>query len=146
MKAGWRDGAMAGCTAAPVIPSERVARVEGSWRCPTSGEPSRPRAIPPSRPRAISPSRPEGVTLVELLVVLVLFAIIAGTTGVALRRNPPPADDVAHSRAQLRRQAIRSGEPVTTRDSLGYPIRFLPDGRAVGAGMDALTGRTRAPR
>ncbi len=150
MRAEWWKGRRA-----EVIPSERVARVEGSWYRATDGDPStrdhrslagddwrrtfRLSAFPPL-------PRPKGATLIELLVVLVILGIIAGTTGAALRQRPRGTGASAQSLERQRRLAIRSGQAVTTRDSLGRTIRFLPDGRATGPGIDPLTGRPRGAR
>jgi prepilin-type N-terminal cleavage/methylation domain-containing protein len=77
-----------------------------------------------------------GVTLVELLVVLALLGLVLGVGGLALAslREPRESDRLREMR-RARAQAIRSGAPVRTGSVL-----FLPDGRAVGTGVDALTG------
>ena len=78
-----------------------------------------------------------GVTLVELLVVLTVLSVILGVTGLALGtlRTPRETELVLELR-QARAAAIRSGVPRTTHHAL-----FHPDGRAVGPGVDLLTGR-----
>lgn len=84
----------------------------------------------------------QGVTLVELLVVLVILAILGSVSGAALwSLKVPPAGS---SRALLdaaHRRAIRLGIPqsVVLADSLP-PVRFLPDGQAVGVHMLPLLG------
>lgn len=87
-----------------------------------------------------------GVTLIELLVVLLLLGIMAGVSGLALgalrKAEVPPWRQIA---SQARREAIESGRPVTARDSTDstgtdHAALFLPDGRAVGWGVDPLTG------
>jgi len=81
--------------------------------------------------------RASGVTLLELLVVVTVLAVVLGVTGLSLGtlrapRESARARDLRHARAQ----AIQSGASRTTHD-----VRFLPDGRAVGPGVDLLTGR-----
>ena len=80
----------------------------------------------------------------ELLVVLTLMALSATLASVAFQPgtgNPVP--DVTRS---ARAEAIRSGGAVTRillADSLGegpQVLRFLPDGRVIGPGVDPLTG------
>jgi prepilin-type N-terminal cleavage/methylation domain-containing protein len=95
--------------------------------------------------------RSSGVTMLELLVVLTILGLILGVSGLALAslRAPREAAFVrvlheAHARA------IRTGRPVLVMlDSSPAPserptdrpsVRFLPDGRAVGPGLDPLTG------
>ncbi len=77
-----------------------------------------------------------GVTLVELLVVLAVLGVILGVSGLALAtlHMPRETDLVLELRA-ARTQAIRTGAPRTT-----HHARFLPDGRAIGPGVDPLTG------
>lgn len=81
-----------------------------------------------------------GVTLVELLVVLVLLGVltsVAALSVVSLRPTPQAArlDSLRSARAQ----AIRTGVPVMlTLDSVS--VRFLPDGRVIGGPLDPLTG------
>jgi hypothetical protein len=41
---------------------------------------------------------------------------------------------------RARAAAIRSGMAVTVSDDDGSAVRFLPDGRALGAGVDPFTG------
>jgi prepilin-type N-terminal cleavage/methylation domain-containing protein len=85
-----------------------------------------------------------GVTLVELLVVIAILGLIVGVSGVAFTslQAPRPSE---RTRAMLaaRAQAIREGRPVAF--VFGGPrVRpsalFLPDGRAIGTGVDPLTG------
>lgn len=83
----------------------------------------------------------------ELLVVLVILGFIASVSafGVAGLRLPE-SGKVTASVDQARAEAIRSGRTVTIRllvtpDSAPRVLRFLPDGRAVGEGLDPLTGR-----
>lgn len=85
------------------------------------------------------------MTLIELLVVLAILALMAGVSVVALRvtRVVTPADNA--SLAHAREMAIDSGRAVTASvggDATVPPrrVRFLPDGRALGAGVDPLTG------
>jgi prepilin-type N-terminal cleavage/methylation domain-containing protein len=102
--------------------------------------------------------RRRGVTLVELLVVLVLLGIIFGMSGLALASLATPRQSAAIQRlTTARAKAVRSGVPVRTssdsvrrgRGQVAPPVLtvlFLPDGRAIGSGVDPLAGRPRAVR
>lgn len=82
--------------------------------------------------------RHAGSTLVELLVALTVLGMLLGLSafGVgSLRPHPTRSDDVR--RAQAR--ALRTGVAITL-DLDGTAMRFLPDGRAIGAGLDPRTG------
>jgi hypothetical protein len=91
--------------------------------------------------------------LIELLVVLVLLGLIFSVSGVALASLGSPKESAQIRVLQAARaEAIRSGVPVLVRlDTLPsslfpLPLLFLPDGRALGPGVDPLTGRPRASR
>jgi prepilin-type N-terminal cleavage/methylation domain-containing protein len=80
--------------------------------------------------------RAQGVTLLELLVVLTVLGVVLGVTGLAIAslHAPRESDEVVDLR-RARSEAIHAGAPRTA-----HGVRFLPDGRAIGAGADALTG------
>lgn len=81
----------------------------------------------------------------ELIVVLVLLGLVFGVSGLAFSslRLPRQADWLVALR-RARAQAIETGRPVRAvlpqnSGLLPGPL-FLPDGRAIGAGADPLTG------
>jgi prepilin-type N-terminal cleavage/methylation domain-containing protein len=80
--------------------------------------------------------RPHGVTLLELLVVLTILGVVLSVTGLALGslKTPRESQEVSDLR-RARSEAIHSGATRTA-----HGVRFLPDGRAIGPGADALTG------
>jgi prepilin-type N-terminal cleavage/methylation domain-containing protein len=83
-----------------------------------------------------------GVTLVELIVTLVILGLLSGLAGATLgdlRRSErgPRAQALARARAR----AVRTGTRVRLDDASGASVLFLPDGRAVGDGMDPFTGQ-----
>jgi prepilin-type N-terminal cleavage/methylation domain-containing protein len=89
-----------------------------------------------------------GVTLIELMVVLVILGVVTsvGTLAVASLR-PSPESKRVEGLSRARAAAARSGHAVTIIVDSGAMVRFLPDGRTVGAGMDPLTGDAlHAPR
>ncbi len=88
-----------------------------------------------------------GVTLIELIVVIVILGILASLTTVALRRaGSAPAPTLAPRVAAARREALRTGRAVSfTVDEAGTPraVRALPDGRVLAdapLGIDVRTG------
>lgn len=84
-----------------------------------------------------------GVTLVELLVVLLLLSVLAGVSALAAGRawgRASEASSYARRLDSARAVAIRSGLPVRLDRDSGGPLRFLPDGRAVGPDVNPLTG------
>jgi len=84
-----------------------------------------------------------GLTLVELIVALAMIGLIAGISGLALASlTPPRGSGVIRELRRARAAAIHTGRPVHT-DSDHSPrttVLFLPDGRAIGPGVDPLTG------
>jgi prepilin-type N-terminal cleavage/methylation domain-containing protein len=106
---------------------------------------------------APAPAAPRcaGTTLIELIVVLALLGLVVGVSGLSLASLRPTAESQAVKElGRARAEAIRTGRPVHV---LGIPgdsvashtphptplVTFLPDGRALGPGVDPLTG---APR
>lgn len=98
-----------------------------------------------------------GVTLIELLVVLVLLGLLFMVSGLALASlGTPKGAARARALTAARSRAIRSGVPVfadgdsvvvgASRLPQPTPVLFLPDGRAIGPGMDPLTGAPFANR
>lgn len=98
-----------------------------------------------------------GVTLIELLVVLVLLGLIFTVSGLALASLAAPRESArVQALVAARSRAIRSGAPVLADGDSGViggshlpppiPVLFLPDGRAIGPGVDPLTGAPRARR
>lgn len=93
-----------------------------------------------------SPNR--GVTLIEMLVVLTLLGVMFGVAGVAASSLRSPPESVwAGELRRARTEAIRRGHRVrasprggATLSPLPAPVAFLPDGRALGPGVDPLTG------
>ena len=87
-----------------------------------------------------------GVTLVELMVVLVLLGVMAGVVGLAWR--PDPANRARHrdAIADARHQALETGTAVRleiTVDGHTDTIAALPDGRLIAPAalhLDPLTG------
>jgi Tfp pilus assembly protein FimT len=82
-----------------------------------------------------------GATLVELMVVLLILGLVTGVTSLAIGSLRGP-EDMAHHRAlrHARAEAIRSGRAVSVAGESGAVVRFYPDGRASGSGLDPLTG------
>jgi len=80
--------------------------------------------------------RASGVTLLEMLVVLTVLGIVLGVSGLAIEslRVPRESQEALDLR-RARAEAIQSGAPRTA-----HGVRFLPDGRAIGLGVNALTG------
>ena len=96
-----------------------------------------------------------GFTLVELAVVLALLGLILGMSALALvSLRDTPRLKTARRLIAARDSAIRTGSPVVVsvrsaeviQDTRSDSVRllFLPDGRAVGLGVDPLTGLPRA--
>jgi prepilin-type N-terminal cleavage/methylation domain-containing protein len=82
-----------------------------------------------------------GTTLVELMVVLVILGVVASVSTLALTSlRPSPDAERVHLLSRARAAAARSGQPVSVPAADGSAIRFLPDGRALGPGVDPLTG------
>jgi prepilin-type N-terminal cleavage/methylation domain-containing protein len=94
---------------------------------------------------------PAGFTILEVVVALVLFALILGVSGLALASlREPTSAAITRQLTDARAEAIRTGRPVSVAVALPDTaenhaprtthLLFLPDGRAVGEGVDALTG------
>jgi prepilin-type N-terminal cleavage/methylation domain-containing protein len=82
-----------------------------------------------------------GVTMVELLVVLVLLGLMAGVVGLAWRPSPTRAAESPLIAA--RQRAIQSGIPTPVQLSDTLTVIAMPDGSVIGAGalsIDPLTG------
>lgn len=84
--------------------------------------------------------------MLELMVVLALLSLLLGVSVVAVGslQAPHGAGQVRQLEA-ARTAAIRSGVPLSVVVA-SQPVRFLPDGRALGPGVDPLTGAPRASR
>lgn len=80
-----------------------------------------------------------GLTLVELLAVLVVFGLITGIAGVALAAGASGgAHDVVDELIAARSAAVRQGTPVEWRRG-GTAVRFYPDGSASGGRVVAVS-------
>jgi prepilin-type N-terminal cleavage/methylation domain-containing protein len=81
--------------------------------------------------------RAPGITLLEMLVVLTVLGLVLGVSGLAIGslRTARESEQVADLR-RARAEAVRSGAPRTA-----HGVRFLPDGRAIGPGANAVTGK-----
>jgi prepilin-type N-terminal cleavage/methylation domain-containing protein len=100
---------------------------------------------PPSPGR----DRLNGFTLFEVIVVISILGLLVGMTGLAFSSLRAPRSSAWGSELRRAREAaILSGRPVRAvvrndtdryRSPLPAPL-FLPDGRAIGAGVDPLTG------
>ncbi len=86
----------------------------------------------------------QGFTLVELMVALAILGLTLGVTGLALASLKAPRESAwIREMRRARTEAIRKGIPVHVRDPrspLTAHALFLPDGRALGSGVDPLTG------
>jgi prepilin-type N-terminal cleavage/methylation domain-containing protein len=90
-----------------------------------------------------------GVTLVELLVVIVILGLMFAVSGLAFSSwRVERGSSWVLALRQARAAAIRTGRPVRVEipaATVGNPSPlpaplFLPDGRAIGPGADPLTG------
>jgi len=88
-----------------------------------------------------------GFSLIEMTVVLLLLALIAGVSVAALwsLRAPPDSSGVGpllvgRTRALVTGVPVRIARRGSDRDSSPAQVLFLPDGRAVGNGVDPIVG------
>lgn len=96
-----------------------------------------------------------GVTLIELMVVLVILSVLASVVVLAIRSTPSgrSLDPATRAVIAARNSALRIGHPVSLLVSVGGIDRAataFPDGRVEADSVlqfDALSGRPRhAPR
>ena len=82
-----------------------------------------------------------GTTLVELVVALTVCALLAALAAVGVTRPRAAGAERWHAVAgRARAAAIATGRAVSLADTANGPSLFLPDGRAIGAGLDPLLG------
>lgn len=97
--------------------------------------------------RLTRPSVRSGTTLIELIVALAVLGIVLGISTAALGaiHHDSPAPRLvrmmaARARALRTGFAVRVDLPDSTGRGPSESVLFLPDGRAVGADLDPLTG------
>ncbi len=83
-------------------------------------------------------------TLLEVIVVIVIVGVTMGVSTLAFESLRAPREaDVTRALRLARSEAIQTGRPIAI-DGNHAPrtthVLFFPDGRAIGAGVDALTG------
>ena len=87
---------------------------------------------------------PSGFTLAEVIVVVAIFGLIAGMSGLAfVTLRAPRQSELVHELSHARAEAIQTGRPVVSGNNRAHRtahVLFLPDGRAIGPGADPLTG------
>ncbi len=80
--------------------------------------------------------RAPGITLLEMLVVLTVLGLVLAVSGLAIESLRPPRESaLVLDLRRARADAVHSGAPRTA-----HGVCFLPDGRAIGPGVNALTG------
>jgi prepilin-type N-terminal cleavage/methylation domain-containing protein len=89
-----------------------------------------------------------GFTLVELIVTLAVLGLLSGLAAATLGSLQTTEPDTrAQVLTRARERAIRTGTRVRLDDAKGESVLFLPDGRAVGDGIDPfIGGPPNAPR
>lgn len=80
-----------------------------------------------------------GMTLVEMLVVLTILGVLAAVVAPSFAERSGGAATRRESLDQARDSALAAGTAVEVPVGSSV-VRFLPDGRALGAGVDPLTG------
>ena len=136
--------------------------MSGWWRCSAPkakhrdhrahrGHPDKVPCAPcaPCVSNTTAEGRRAGVTLAELMVVIVILGVMAAVTGIAFaRRAPVPVADARVAAVEAARaESIRSGRPATIRvevDGEPWLATLHPDGRVVTdapLGIDPLSGR-----
>ncbi len=85
-----------------------------------------------------------GFTLLEVIVVIAILGVTLSVTALALGSLQAPRESAwIRELRRARAEAIRTGRSVELRDTrspLTASALFLPDGRALGAAIDPLTG------
>ena len=85
-----------------------------------------------------------GFSLLEVMVVIAMLGLTTGLSTLAFTMLKGPAQgEQIRTLQRGRSEAIESGRPVlveSKRDLRTVHVLFLPDGRALGAGVDPLTG------
>lgn len=93
------------------------------------------------------PRTRRGVTLLELIVVVVGLGVMASVATLAMPKKLIPPDDTPHRVADARTRALRTGRPVSVvlrLDSMYAIATAMPDGTvlaAPAARIDRLTGQ-----
>jgi len=87
-----------------------------------------------------------GMTLVELLVVLVLVGLLLSLSTMAMPGKATPVMDWDSEVAAAQLEAARVGRAIGLRNDTGNALLVLPDGEVLGAGFDPLTGGRHAAR
>lgn len=94
------------------------------------------------------PGRESGVTLVELVLVLALLGMLLGLSGAALAARRPTSDETRRAALREARAAAVRGGVAQERwlalpgpDATPVHLRFLPDGRVLGPGVEPWTGQ-----
>jgi general secretion pathway protein H len=89
-----------------------------------------------------------GVTLVELMVVILLLGLLSGVVGLSMGSRPrvPSLDPATVAVLQARDSALRTGHPVTiafSHEGSAHHATAYPDGRVISdatIGIDPLSG------
>jgi prepilin-type N-terminal cleavage/methylation domain-containing protein len=92
-----------------------------------------------------------GVTLLELLIVVVVLGVVTSMTVLVMPAKLSPPDDTAHRIANARTLALRTGLPVSVvvkLDTVFSLATAMPDGTVLAdsaARIDRLTGKAIPP-
>jgi prepilin-type N-terminal cleavage/methylation domain-containing protein len=92
-----------------------------------------------------------GVTLLELIIVVVMLGAMSSVTMLMMPRKIVPPDDTAHRISNARTLALRTGKPVSVvvvLDSVFSLATAMPDGTVLAdsaARIDRLTGQPMPP-
>ena len=92
-----------------------------------------------------------GVTLLELIIVVVVLGLVSTVTMLALPAKVVPPDDTPHRIANARTRALRTGRPVSVvlqLDTVFSLATAMADGTVLAdssARIDRLTGQPLPP-
>src|SRR5690242_17553113 len=98
--------------------------------------------------RGVSRGERQGVTLIELMVVILLLGLLAGVVGLTMGSTPSVGslDPTTVAVLQARDSALRTGHPVTiafSDEGSAHHATAYPDGRVITdalIGIDPLSG------